>query len=130
MSQLFDIGRLPSFGEALWQSGAKLTRAGVFALAERHAKDDGFFTLSVVPRYSETDPAQLFEELGRLFLTVSTRVSAGQSGLTVLHLRDEDRELSGFAALVPGRFDGVWLLVTDMKRSSLEYGHLVQPVLH
>jgi len=130
MSQLFDMGKPPSFGEVLWRVAAKLTRAGILSLAERYSKDDGFFTLSVVPRYSATDPAQLFEDLGCLFLSVSTRVSAQQSGLTVLHLRDEDRQLSGYAALVPGRFDGVWLLVTDMKRSSPEYHHLIEPVLH
>ena len=60
MSQLFDMGRPPSCGEVLWRDAAKLTRAGILSLAERYSKDDGFFTLSVVPRYSETDPAQLF----------------------------------------------------------------------
>ena len=116
-------------GKAIWRDAAEMTRASILSLAEQHAKADGFFALTVVPRYSEADPATLYEDLGRMLLQVASRSSQREQGLTILKLVDVDRQLAGHVALCPGRFDGVWLLMTDMKRSSAEYRHLVDPVL-
>ena len=117
------------FGEVLWRDADKATRTGLLSLAEHYSRVDGFFALTIVPRYSVVDPAGLYEELGGMFLQVRSRRSDQQKGLTVLRLAHVQRRLEGSVAICPGRFDGVWLVMTDMKRSSDDYRHLVEPVL-
>lgn len=129
-SRLFVASRPLPFGEALWQGAATSTRASILSLAEHSARLDGFFALTVVPRFCDIDPIEIYEKLGRMLLRVDSRRSDAQSGLAVLRLVDAARKLTGTVSICPGRFDGVWLLMTDMKRSSSEYRHLVDPVLN
>jgi len=127
--QLFEPEQSVPFGEAMWRHADKATRARILSLAESYTKIDGFFALTVVPRYSRVDPADLYEKLGSMFLRVESRRSDQQAQLAILKLTDPSRNLTGYVALCPGRFDGVWLLMTGMKRSGDNYVHLVEPVL-
>ena len=129
MQRLFTPPDHPHFGDLLWGGADTATRAGIMSLAERAANRDGFFALTVIPRYCPDDPSDAFEGSGGLLLSVATRRSRRQDGTTVLRLQDEKRDLSGVVAICPGQLDGVWLVLTDMKRSSDEYLHLVEPLL-
>jgi hypothetical protein len=126
---LFEVNKRPSYGQALWTRARQMTRSEAMHMAEEYSKSSGFFALTIIPRFSAESPCDLYRDLGRRFLHVDVRRSAKENNLCVLRLADAKRDLAGVVAIVPGRFEGVWLVMTDMKRSGHEYRHLVEPVL-